>query len=303
MALPTLLDIAIQNGCDPVVGLIEEAVKNCPEVKLGSARTIKGINYKTLVRTSLPTVGFRNGNEGTAVGKSNYENRLFECFIFNPPWECDKAIADAHEDGAQAYIAREGIGMMEASFISLGAQFYYGTNSDAKGFPGLSQVVASSMILDAAGSTANTGSSVYAVRWGEQHVQWLYGLNGALNLSDVTEVRLADGSGNPYMAYHQEILARPGLQVGSTYSVARIKNLTADNGKGLTDSLLYQLFDLFPAGTAPDAIFMSRRSRQQLRTSRTATNATGSPAPIPTEFEGVPIYPTDSLKNIEAIEA
>jgi len=301
MSLPTLLDIAKQNGCDPVVGLIEEATKNCPEVKLGSARTIKGLNYKTLVRKTLPTVGFRNANEGTAVGKSIYENRLFECFIFNPPWECDKAVADGHEDGAQVYIAREGVGMMEASFISLGSQFYYGTGNDAKGFPGLVQVVDSSMVIDATGTTDDTASSVYAVRWGEKNVQWLYGLNGQLDLSDVSEVRLMDDNNNPYMAYHQEILARPGLQVGSTYSVARIKKLTADAGKGLTDDLLFQLLEKFPAGVVPDVIFMSRRSRQQLRKSRTATNATGSPAPMPTEFEGIPIYPTDSLKDTEKL--
>jgi hypothetical protein len=48
-------------------------------------------------------------------------------------------------------------------------------------------------------------------------------------------------------------------------------------------------------------MFMTRRSRGQLRNSRTATNATGAPAPMPTEVGGVPIEVTDSLSNVEAL--
>src|SRR5262249_21757728 len=154
-----LLDIATVNGSDQVVGLIEETIKAVPEVNRGAARTIKGINYRTLVRTSLPTVGFRNANEGTATSKSTYENRLYECYILNPQWNCDKAVADSDENGADHFIAMEAQGIMEATFQTLGTQFYYGSaNSlsgvgDTKGFPGLLAAVDSSMVVDAAGTT------------------------------------------------------------------------------------------------------------------------------------------------------
>ncbi len=55
------------------------------------------------------------------------------------------------------------------------------------------------------------------------------------------------------------MLAYPGLQVGSVQGIARIKNLTTQAGKGLTDALLRSLFFKFPIGKTPDAIFITRR--------------------------------------------
>src|SRR5690242_6538876 len=152
MAVPTLLDIAKQNGSDAAVGLIEETSKACPEVRLGAARTIKGMSYKTLVRVGLPTVGFRLANEGVTPSKCEYINRTYETYIFNPRWECDKAVADRHEDGAAAFIANEAAGIMEAAFQWLGSQFYYGTGNDAKGFAGLLAAVDPNMVVDATGT-------------------------------------------------------------------------------------------------------------------------------------------------------
>ena len=304
MAVTTMLDIAKANGSDAAVGIIEEVVTAYPEVKLGAARTIKGLNFKTLVRTALPTAGFRNANEGSDSTVSTLENRLVECFILNPRWECDKAVADAYEDGAAAYIAMEADGQMRASMTTLGKQFYYGsgTGGDAKGHPGLIQSYdASNMVVDATGTTANTGSSVWAVKFGPTAVQWVYGNDGELKVADVTEARVLDASSKPYTAYVQELLARPGLQVGSKYAIGRIKKLTADSGKGLTDALIADLLSKFPVGHIPDYLFMSRRSLKQLQASRTATNSTGAPAPFPTESFGVPIQVTDSILDTEAL--
>jgi hypothetical protein len=302
MPNPTLMDIAIHNGSDPVVGLIEEVVKAHPELEIGAARTIKGLNYRTLVRTALPTVGFRAANEGTPGSKGTYENRLVETYIMNPRWECDKAVADAHEDGAAAFIAMEGVGQMEAANIALCRQFYYGVAADAKGFPGLiASYDATNMVVDATGSTESTCSSLWAVRFGVKDVTWVWGNNGSLALSPLTEQRILDGSNNPLTAYVQELLARPGLQVGSVNSIGRIKKLTEDSGKGLTDALIAQLLAKFPVGMMPDVLLCSRRSLQQLQRSRTATNATGAPAPFPTESFGIPIRPTDSISNTETL--
>jgi len=73
MANPTLLDIAKANGSDAVVGLVDETTKAHPEISLGAARTVKGIQFKTLVRIALPSVGFRLANEGVVAGKGVYE--------------------------------------------------------------------------------------------------------------------------------------------------------------------------------------------------------------------------------------
>ena len=305
MTMPTLLDIAKANGSDAVVGLVEEGARAHPELLLAPARTIKGLNYKTLVRTAVPTGGsFRDANEGVAASKSTFINRLVEAYIFNRRWECDKAVADSYEDGAAVYIALEGAAQMEGGMQDLASQFYYGTGvgGQAKGFPGLLAAYdATNMVVDAAGTTATTGSSVWAVRFGPKHVTWVWGLNGQMALSDVREESALDAEDNKFTASIQELLARPGLQVGSTYSIARIKKLTADSGKTLTDALIAQLLAKFPVGTRPDVLFMSRRSLYQLQGSREAVNATGAPAPIPMEAFGVPIAPTDAILDTEAL--
>ena len=46
---------------------------------------------------------------------------------------------------------------------------------------------------------------------------------------------------------------------------------------------------------------MNRRSLRQLQNSRTATNPTGAPAPIPDSAFGVPIIVTDAIVSTEAL--
>ncbi len=81
-----------------------------------------------------------------------------------------------------------------------------------------------------------------------------------------------------------------------------VANLTEGSGKVLTYDLIADLLSQFPSGRQPSILCMSRRSLKQLQVSRTATNATGAPAPFPTEAFGVPIIVTDALTNTEALE-
>lgn len=308
MTTPTLLDIAIQNGSDSAVGLIEETIKLIPEISgiteegtrlsgVGAARTIKGLSYKTLARTALPTVGFRDANDGTTASKSNYENRTVETFILNPRWQCDKAVADKHEDGPALFIAREAMGIMEASMQLLGTQFFYGRGTgDTKGHPGLVDSIQAAYTYDATG-IGSVCSSVWGVRFGEQDVQWVWGDNGALQMADPRIQDITGANGSPLTGYIQELLAYPGVQVGSVYSLCRIKNISATASHTLTDAMIYAL--LSQLKKRPDVWFMTRRSREQLRASRTATNQTGAPAPLPTEAAGIPIAVTESILNTE----
>jgi len=318
MTRPTLLDIAKLNLGDAEVGLIEEAIYNCPEVTgfdretnqlipgVGQTKTIRGINYSTKVRTALPSAGFRNANEGVTATKSTFENRLVETFILNPRWECDKAVADRNEEGPEAFIAEEADAQLKASFLQAARNFYYGTNTsysgDAKGHPGLIDAYdATNRVLDAGGTTANTGSSVWLVKWGPQDVRWVLGQNGELAVSDVRIETIFDGSSNPLTGYVQELLAYLGVQVGSINAVVRIKKLTEDSGKGLTDAAFAKALEKFPAGVRPDVAFCTKRSRRQLQSSRTATHPSGQPAPFPVEVFGVPLVVTSALSDTEAL--
>lgn len=307
MGQPTLLDIAKRNGSDMLVGLIDETIKYIPEISgktmegttvpnMGAARTIKGQQYKTLVRTALPSVGFRDANSGVTASSSTYENRLVETFILNPRWQCDKAVADTSEDGPEAFITLEAEAILTAAMQSLGAQFFYGRNSggDAKGHPGLVDSVQSTYTVDRTGTGSSCGS-VYAVKFGPQGVQWVFGENGQLQVPDVRIETLYDSNSKPYTGYVQDMNVYAGVQVASIYSVGRIKNVTA--AAPLRDSDIYSL--LAKMKIVPDVLFMNRTLLEQLRSSRTATNATGAPAPRPTDVDGIPIAATDSLTMTE----
>ncbi|MDB5294912.1 MAG: hypothetical protein JWO31_895 [Phycisphaerales bacterium] len=313
----TLLDIAKANGSDAVVGLIDETTKAHPELSLGAARTINGLNYKTLVRTGLFTGStFRDANQGVTAGKSTFENRLVETFIMEPRFEVDKAVADAYEDGAPAFLAMEAAGVMEKAMIDLSAQFYYGRNptfGNASGFPGLIDAYDPlNNVVDAGGTTANTGSSVWLVKFGPQDVQWVWGQGGELALGDPRIQDLYDAYNKPFTGYVQTLLARPGLQVGSYRGLVRIKKLTEDNGKGLTDALIAAALAKFQVGAKPDMILMNRRSLSQLQASRslsvtifagptTPGGGIGAVAALPDSAFGIPIQVTDAIANDEPL--
>ncbi len=305
----TLLDIMKINNGDATAGLIDEAAQSHPEWGIIPARTIRGTQFKTLVRTALPAGAFRAANEGAARQKANYENRLVECFIFDASWDHDKAVADAAEDGPAAANALVASDHAEGAVVGVCSQVFYGpTHSGmpgaAKGFQGLIDFVDATMVVDAGGTTATTGSSVWALRLGPKDCTFIMGADGNIDDADgdVQVVQLADTAGNKYWAYAQAVMGWIGLQLGSIDSVGRISKITADSGKTLTDNMLDDLWSKFPAGKKPHVMFMSDRSLKQLKQSRTATNATGTPAPWPTEYlPGVPIVPTESIIDIEAL--
>lgn len=314
MAQLTLLDIAKKNGSDAVVGLIEESLIVAPEVARFPARTIRGTSYKTLFRTSLPTASFRNANAGTTPVKSSFANRLTECFIIDAQIIVDKAVADACEDGPEWMKTTESVGVAQSNLQLLGKQIWYGNdgngsvnkNGDTAGFPGaLGCYNATDMEVDATGSTATTGSSVWGVKFGEQYAQLVFGNNTTLSLGEWMTQQVVDPNAatKRYTAYTNGLTGWAGMQVGHKNCLGRIRDLTADSGKKLTDTLMSQLLEKFLTnlGMAPDAYFMTARSLFQLQASRTATSPTGAPAPIPDSFMGVPIIVTNSLLNTETL--
>lgn len=307
----TLLDIAKLNGHDRTVGLIEAVPTVAPELDLIPARTIKGTSYKTTLRTGLPTGGFRAFNKGGSRSKSAFAVKDVQVHPYQLQVAVDKQLADAYEDGAEALQAIEAIGVMEGAKIQIGRQVIYGISNDELGFPGLKHSIADDMIVDATGSTVAGGSSVYALKFGNQDVQLLFGQGSTFDLSDFRLETAYDNDNKPFVAYVAELTALAGLQVVNPTSVARIKNLTAQEGKTLNDAKIADLLakDLWK-GT-PDVLLMSRRSCRQLQQSRTVVIHSGAGrkptgkheavAPWPTEAFGIPIVVTDSIVNTEAI--
>ncbi len=315
MAITTLLDIAKLNGTDQLAGLIEENLTYAPELNFFPTRAIAGTSYDTVVRTSFPSVGFRQANAGNAISKSVTRRDRVQCFIFGGAIQVDKAVAQAYDQGSAAWEMIESSGFMKAALIALGSQIWYGTTSDASGFPGIKAAIAktATTALDVAGSTATTASSVYGVKFGAQDVIMPMGNNAQLSLSEFRDQQITLDSASTWLPGRvADLCGWVGLQLGNANCVGRICNLTAETNKTLTDAKIAQWLSQFPVGYQPDRIFMSRRSAYQLQSSRTVVlngGATGkvngaseAVAPSPIEAFGIPITVTDSIGITDAIE-
>lgn len=316
MSRITMLDLAKRRNASKEVGLIEANISHAPEMNLFPARTISTTSYHTLLRLGLPSVAFTNVNEGVTPSKSRYETKLVQCFPIRSAVEIDMALVGI-DNPLQNLLTDESMGVTEAAMRHLGRQVFYGRTEgkgDAKGFHGLVDVVDNSMILDATGSTADTASSVYFVRFGIKDVQMIFGNNTVLKLPPFRNETLTDADGKKFDGKISHLTGWAGIQCVNPNSVVRICNLTAQAGKGLTDALLSDAMEKFPVGFVPDAIFMSRRSRKQLQNDRAAKVALqgkgkndlgGGSAyvPTPTDFEGIPIVATDSILDTEKIVA
>lgn len=299
--------------------LIEETVQQFPEISgktliagreimlpnVGAARGIDGTTYPTLVTVEDPTVAFVDVNQGAAYTKMRQEERQTNCFNLNPRWGIGLVAAKRQKDPVDVLMARQAAPHLRAAWARCAKCFYYGrhaTYGDVKGFPGLIDGYDSTnRVVNAGGTTASTGSSVWLVKFGPEELQWVWGNNVQMELSEIELREALDGDSNPYTKYHQELVALPGLQFVSQHHAVRIKKLTADAGKGLTDDLIAEAISKFPANVFPDVAFMSRRSLFQLQASRLAFHQTGAPAPIPQESHGVPIAVTDALLDTESL--
>jgi hypothetical protein len=280
-----------------------------------------GTTHKYVKETGAPVVGFRAVNAGRDTDSSVDTLVSADLEVLDFSWLVDVAVANAWRKGREAYIAREGSRHVRSALMTfekqvingiVGASDSAGASGDSGGFEGFRDAdtvdaVADAMVVNATGTTADTASSVWAVRLAEDGVCGVYkGDGSSFELGETVVVqRVVDpGTDNKtFPAYYTPGTSWLGLQVGSKYDIGRIANLTADSGKGLTDDLIAQLLEKFPVGFGPSHLLMSRRSLRQLQDSRTATNSTGAPAPFPTESFGVPIIVTDAIGNTEELLA
>lgn len=269
-----------------------------------------GTTHKYITHTADPVTGFRAENAGRDFDHSVDVAVTASLKILDWSWATDKAVADAWKGGRGAYLQRESMRHIKSAVSTMEKQLIYGTGTggSSDGFAGLANLSQlddsdDSMVVNAGGTSAGTGASVYLINLGDQSgIAGVYKGDGpAFEMGETIVQNFVDGSGKNLPIYYTPACTWFGMQIGGSYSVSRIANLTEESGKGLTDDLIFSAIEKHPVGHEPDVIVMNRRSREQLRASRTATNATGTPAPLPEEVAGIPILMTDSLLNTEAL--
>ena len=194
--------------------------------------------------------------------------------------------------------------------FKLEKQYIYGSTAlgDSDGFTGLVNSghldkLNDAMVETAGGSTADINTSVYFLRVSDRECSMVMRGDGVV-LGDTVVQNMLDGSSKNFPSYYTPATTWVAGQIGSMYSAGRLCNINGtDAGASLTDSDMYAVLANFPAGLGPNLIVMNKDAQEMLRASRTATNQTGAPAPIPDSVAGIPILTTDAVLNTEPIVA
>lgn len=286
--------------------LLSDVLDESPLVAAMAARTTAGATFVYNKKTANPAVGFRAVNDGVENTIGTYTTVTTTLRFLDASFAVDEAAALVDDRGVDHIMGIEAISHLRQAMAEIEEQIIYGTGNQGGGFDGLAQQtnlnnIADAQVVNAAGTTAATGSSCWLLRMGEEDLQLVWGAQGVISIGERTRVERAGSSTGRFWALAHSIHGWCGLKVGTVNSAVRIANLTADSGKGLTDSLISQAIERFPAGRGPTVCVMNRRSLGQLQRSRTATNPTGSPAPFPQESFGVPIIVTDRISSTEAL--
>lgn len=318
MANLSLLDLFTLQRNDPLTGLVDDVTTAAPEFDVFSAVPRSGTFYEVVRRVALPSIGFRNINAGTATNKSTYKKEVKQMFLLDGLINVDESILKADDASAGDVWSLEAAGILRAAMIVLGAQTYYGTSADAKGFVGLRSQIAGSVV---AGGTTNS-TTAYLVNMDPKiGVRFDVGRDGAINMPPPMRQQLPDPNDSTKSLFYwvSNLSCFIGLNVISDKAVWGVTGIAAHqtsnvNDQGMTDYLASTLVANIPASRRPGLRwFMNRTAYATLRQSRTTINVasgystqpvkadgTGGWAPAPESCEGYPITVTDSLTNTES---
>jgi len=320
-ALVSLLDITKRAGSDPAIGLLEETTTYAPELMTLMGRPISGTTYKATSRT-LPTVAFRSANDGSDTVASTYSSQLAQCFIIDAQIQADKAVVDAEaKSGTNQSVGDilfdEAQGVLQAATITVGTQFFYGVNADAKGFAGIRSLLTASNtgaggpVILAGGTTASVQTSAYLVWNNIKGCHFVWGNNAGFDMGEYRVQQVLGANSKPMTAYVNNLQAWIGLAVNHSKSVARIANCEDATNKRLTDAMGAKLLQYIPISILNSGglrWFMNQQAAYQLQVSRSAGTGITSDKPLvfgptPTELCGIPITITNSITNTEAVVA
>jgi hypothetical protein len=317
--LSTLNELIRFNSLDVNPAEITDILNKAPVLRaLHAMQSSNGTVHKFNVETTAPVIGFRAVNAGADYTASISTQTSVDLKYIDAKVIEDAAACRAYRFGAEAWMNQRTARQIREALFTLEKQFFNGTvGGSADGFLGLADSAnyngaSDALVINAAGTTASTGSSVWFLRSTPDDAsvalvgagdQSLSSPNINFTVGEIFESVVLGSNSKSMVAMVRDAGGHLGVQVGSKYAVARIANLTEDSGKGLTDTLLARALALFPASDQPTHICMNRRSLRQLQVSRTTYSPTGMPAPRPTEYEGIPIVVTDAITSTETLLA
>lgn len=318
---PTLANVTSRMDPDGSIAAVGEILDQTNEI-LTDAIFVEGnlpTGHRTTIRTDIPTGTWRKLNYGVQNTKSLTQQITDTIGMLEAYAEVDKDLAMLNGNSASFRLSEdrphiEGMNQTMATTL-----FYGDTATNPERFMGLTPRYDAlgdpsnpgnsylDHVLDGAGVTPTSNSSVWLVVWGENTVHMLYpkGSKAGLMTEDLGQTTLFDSAGGKFEGYRSHYQWKIGMCVRDWRYIVRIANV--DPSATFDYKLMIQAYNAIPQMGMGKAVFYCNRAvKTQIDIAATEkTNAAlsikevfGEPV---TMFWNVPIRQCDALLNTEAV--
>lgn len=283
--------------------------------------------HRTVVRTGLPSVGWRLLNAGIAPSKSLTAQIDEQCGMLEAYSEVDVDLCKLNGDEA-AFRLSEASAFIEAMNQEFAQTFFYGNTGTAQEeFNGMAtrynsrsaSIPSSANVLTGAGAGSDN-SSVWLIHWGANTVHGIFP-NGSMaglqhkNLGEVTiESAAGIGSGTRLQAYRDHWQWKCGVAVRDWRYAVRIANIDISNlvakssAADLIELMIMAIHRIPNPDVGKPVFYMNRTCFEMLDIQRRDDVITGGGLVysdvdgriIPT-FRGIPVRKCDALIEAEAV--
>lgn len=324
----TLADIARSTGFKgdkrtinaiEMLSEVSNLVKVLPAFECNS-----GLVHKTKMRSTLPTVGWRRLNEGTAISKSRFSWTQDATARITGMAEVDEWELELAADPAQ-YMQDEAEGFIQSMTNEAESAVWYASNlTDPEKIHGftprfnaLSGDDWSSQVVNAGGAGSDN-ASIWFCTAGAMHAGLLFpaGSAGGLQRKNRGTQRITDASGNPFYVEAEEYIWDIGLFVSDWRDIVRICNIDVSNlgTAGAADlythlrTAYYRLNKVFDPSNEGGARtygfcnrtimeFLDAQADEKANVLLTRKEVQGE---MVTAYRGIPLYLSDALLDTEA---
>ena len=236
--------------------------------------------HRTTVRTGLPTVYWRQINQGVLPSKSTTAQVDEQCGMLEAWSEVDVELLALNGNSA-AFRLSEAKAFIEGMNQEMSYTFVYGNGgTDPEEFSGLSvrysdlSATNAQNIIDAAGTQNGDQTSIWLVGWGSETVHGIFpkGSSAGLSHKDFGEetVEVTAGiAGSRMRAMREKFMWKAGLVVKDWRYVVRICNIdVSDLAGGSPPDLIEALenaVELLPSSLGRPVLYANRTVRRFLR--------------------------------------
>ena len=264
-------------------------------------------------RVQLPTIEPRSINAGARRSASLTEQAREQITLLEVWAEIDEQLID-HEPSPGAARSNELVSFIEAGAQEFAKRLLYGNKADgdARQFDGLTARF-DALSLDNVRSVGGTGgTSVWIIEWGFDTVHLVYPKGApsiGLDEKDLGKQRVTDSTGNPYMAYVNQMKWEYGLVGKDPRAAQRLCNIDVAGGTNSLDNaakirLMVAAKNQLPRMGRNAVIYAQRDTKTQFdiyALEKTngfymQSNITGGPL---TMFQGMPIRMVEQLLTTE----